>query len=234
MRNKLLLMTAFSIAMAMLESAVVVYLRELYYQGRELFPLQPIDGHIALTEVLREAATMIMLVTIGWLVGRNRSERFAWFLFAFAVWDIFYYVFLYLLIDWPQSLLTWDVLFLIPVTWVGPVITPVLLACGMIALAVLILHFNRLHGNAHIGKTAWALLITGAVVCIVAFCWDYTAFVLEQPNASLTTLWGSEALWELTAQYEPRSFPWGIYTAGAALIAAGIGQYARQQQNALR
>ena len=78
-------MTLFSIAMGFLETSVVVYLRELYYPGVDIFPLVQIDSHIAITELFRELATMIMLLGVGWIAGRNGSERFAWFLFSFAV-----------------------------------------------------------------------------------------------------------------------------------------------------
>lgn len=223
--------TIFAIAMGFLESSVVVYLRELYYPGTDIFPLVKIDQHIAITELLREAATILMLIGIGWLAGRNLSERFAWFLYSFAIWDIFYYVFLKLLIAWPDSLMTWDILFLIPVTWVGPVITPVLLALLMIALALLILTFNRKHATVRLGKAVWSLLILGAVVCIVAFCYDYCQFIIrEQPDLSIFSVPLKADLWELTYQYTPQQFPWWIYWPGVAIITSGIGLFWRQQQ----
>ena len=104
----------YAIAMALLETAVVVYLRELYYKDGFAFPLRNLPATIAITELLREAATVVMLVAIGFLCGKNKLQRFAYFCLAFAVWDIFYYVFLYVLLSWPQSLFTWDILFLIP------------------------------------------------------------------------------------------------------------------------
>lgn len=110
--------------MAFLESAVVVYLRAIYYPDGNLFPMKLIEGRIAVTELWREAATMVMLITVAVIVSKRAIERFAWFIYAFAIWDIFYYVFLYFLLGWPQSLLTWDILFLIPVTWTGPVLAP--------------------------------------------------------------------------------------------------------------
>jgi membrane protein implicated in regulation of membrane protease activity len=61
----------------------------------------------------------------------------------FAIWDIFYYIFLWLLIGWPESFFTWDILFLLPVTWVGPVLAPVINSLTMIVLAGLILLADR-------------------------------------------------------------------------------------------
>ena len=105
----LLWLSIFGIAMGLLESAVVVYLRELYYPEGFAFPLKPMGPTLILTEILREAATLVMLMAIGVLAGRTRTERFGYFIFTFAVWDIFYYLFLKLLLNWPESLLTWDV-----------------------------------------------------------------------------------------------------------------------------
>src|SRR5690349_14247608 len=107
----------FSIAMAALESAVVVYLRALYYPDGFSVAFRLIDESIVKVELLRELATIIMLLAIGQLAGKTFNERFAYFLLSFAVWDIFYYGWLKVLIDWPSTLLDWDILFLIPFTW---------------------------------------------------------------------------------------------------------------------
>jgi len=136
--TNLIWITFFAIAMAFVESAVVVYLRELYYPEGFNFPLVLLPGRIALTEFLREIATLIMLLGIGFLAGRNFRQRFAWFIYSFAIWDIFYYVFLKLILDWPSSWLTWDILFLIPVIWTGPVLAPVLVSLTMIILSSII------------------------------------------------------------------------------------------------
>src|SRR5674476_343996 len=135
----LLWVTLFSVAMGMLESSVVIYLRELYYPAGFQFPLKATSYIVAVTEIFRELATLIMLLGIGVLAGKNKHERFAWFIYSFAIWDIFYYLFLFLIINWPVSLLDWDVLFLLPVMWVGPVWSPVLLSLLMIILAQSIL-----------------------------------------------------------------------------------------------
>jgi len=116
------------------------------------------DEHLALTEIFWEAATLIMLVGIGIIAGRNSSERFAWFLYSFAVWDIFYYVFLKLLLNWPESFMTWDILFLIPVTWVGPVIAPVIVSITMIAFALIILYSNQKSIPVTIKSSEWICL----------------------------------------------------------------------------
>ncbi|CAN5476760.1 hypothetical protein BH10BAC1_BH10BAC1_14060 [soil metagenome] len=117
-------LTVFSIAMGFLETSIVVYLRKLYYPAGFEFPLVPVPIDIATTEFWREVATIIMLIGAGVMAGKNATQRFVFFLYSFAIWDIFYYVFLKLLRNWPESLFTWDILFLIPVPCVGPVIAP--------------------------------------------------------------------------------------------------------------
>ena len=131
LRKKLITITAFAIAMGFLESAVVVYMREILYPEGFAFPLSPIPVSLAVTELLREVATMVMLVTIGVIAAKRFSTGFAWFIYSFAIWDIFYYVFLKLLLGWPESVLTWDVLFLIPTIWTGPELLPVLVSLTM-------------------------------------------------------------------------------------------------------
>ncbi len=106
--------------MAYLESAIVVYLRLLYYPEGFIFPIKIIPNEIFLIELGRELATIFMLASISFLIGARFVDRFSYFLFAFGVWDIFYYVWLKLFINWPDSLLTDDLLFLIPVPWISP------------------------------------------------------------------------------------------------------------------
>ena len=54
----------------------------------------PIHGVLGQVELVREAATLVMLVTLGMLAGRTRRARLGYTAVAFGVWDIFYYVFL--------------------------------------------------------------------------------------------------------------------------------------------
>ena len=92
---------------------MVIYLRELYYPVGFKFPVTPIARHVAITELFRELATMVMLLAPAAMLTMKRMERFAWFCYCFGVWDIFYYVFLKAVLDWPASLFDWDILFLV-------------------------------------------------------------------------------------------------------------------------
>lgn len=212
----------FSIAMGYLESAVVVYLRAIFYPEGFNFPLAPINEQLALTEMFRELATLVMLVGIGIIAGRNGSERFAWFLYSFAVWDIFYYVFLKVLLNWPESFLTWDILFVLPVTWVGPVIAPLIVAFTMIAFALAILYFNGKRQDTRITALEWIVLITGSLILIVSFSWDYSRFVLQ--NHPFSAIWTipKKSLYEIAETYIPVSFNWWIFIAGEIIIIFAI------------
>jgi hypothetical protein len=102
--------------MALLEAVVVVYIRGLIQMTSERVSLGP----YVTMEVWREVATLVMLVAVGWLAGRRRTDRLAYGLFAFGLWDIWYYLWLRVLMGWPETLLDWDILFLIPLRWSRP------------------------------------------------------------------------------------------------------------------
>src|SRR5436190_14170724 len=122
----------YALAMAWVEAAVVFYIR---FHINRLVPYQPeplpLAGGFALAEVVRECATMIMLASVGWLAGWTPRSRIAFALLAFGVWDIAYYIWLVPLTGWPTSLFDWDILFLIPLPWWGPVWAPVSIATLM-------------------------------------------------------------------------------------------------------
>ncbi len=214
----------FSIAMAFLESAVVVYLRALYYPDGFAFPLKLIAPNIAVTEFIRELATMVMLIGIGIMAGRNNIERFAFFIFSFAVWDIFYYVFLKLLLHWPASLLTWDILFMIPVSWVGPLIAPVINSLTMILLASVIIFFVEKNNIANVGMFCWMLLIIGSVIIIVAYTLDYTEFMMKHMSfMELFNYNNSENIIKYTTEFIPARFNWLLFSIGELFHLFAIG-----------
>lgn len=215
-------LTIFSIAMGYLESSVVVYLRAIMYPDGFDFPLAPFEQQLAITELFREAATIIMLLGAGIIAGKTFSERFAWFIYCFAIWDIFYYVFLKVLLDWPESFMTWDILFLIPVTWTGPVIAPVIVSLTMITLALIIVFFSS-RTHIKISYKEWSLIISGSVVLIVAFIWDYSKFILSHYSLNeLFSLPDNKPLYDLGLQYIPQSFNWFLFCTGEVIIITGI------------
>ena len=126
--------TAFAAAFGLVEASVVIYLRALYYPGGFAFPLIPMPVTHLAVELVREAATIVMLIAVGVLAGSRGWERFGFFLAAFGLWDLFFYSWLRVAIGWPQSLGDWDILFLIPLPWIGPVYSPVTVALVMVVL----------------------------------------------------------------------------------------------------
>lgn len=214
-------LTLFSIAMGYLETAVVVYLREIYYPQGFDFPLVNMNLLIAVTELGREAATIIMLAGIGIVAGKNSTQRFAWFLYCFAIWDIFYYVFLKVLLNWPESLFTWDILFLIPLPWVGPVIAPVIVSLSMIVLALALVYFNEKNNTLRLNSREWMLLGAGSLVVILSFIIDCFNFIQAYAPLSSRRGAGGEVL-EAIAHYIPLHFDWWIFWIGEILILAAI------------
>ncbi len=126
--RRLPLVAAYAVAMAYVEAAVVAYLREIYGIEDLVRDLPTVADRLTAIELGREGATIVMLLAVGWLAGRHLQDRLGHFVFAFGVWDIAYYGWLVVIEGWPRSPLDWDVLFLIPVPWWGPVLAPVLIA----------------------------------------------------------------------------------------------------------
>ncbi|MFQ6009162.1 MAG: hypothetical protein ACE5K8_09465, partial [Candidatus Zixiibacteriota bacterium] len=137
-RVKLALLLTFGAAMGYCEAAVVVYLRKLFYPEGFSFPIKLIPSNFIAVEILRELTTIVMLATLAVIVGRKFWERFGYFLTLFGTWDIFYYIWLKATIDWPSSLSDWDVLFLVPLPWIGPVLAPLIVAVHMLGVGLAI------------------------------------------------------------------------------------------------
>lgn len=185
MLRRLLIAMVFSMAFGYIESAVVVYLRALFHPNGFTFPMEVFDAtpegkRLVLTEVGREAATVILIVTAAWLFGNLLQERIAYFLIIFAVWDVFYYVWLKVLLDWPASLMDWDILFLIPVVWASPLLYPVLVSAVMFSFAVVIL-YRCAHGHPlTVTFVDWLGWLASLLIIVVSFCLGGTH--ITEPN----------------------------------------------------
>jgi len=201
--RKLALVGLFGLTMGYFEAAIVEYLRMLYYPDGFAFPLADVPLRLLWIEVGREAASIAMLVVVGMLAGICFIDRFAGFMFGFGVWDITYYIFLKIFENWPPSLLTEDVLFLIPAVWVGPVWAPVGVSIALIWTAAII--WRRLDNDKHLNLTTtdWILEI-GAGLLIIA------SFMLRAPDA--------------IAKETLPTFPWWLWALGMAL---GLFVFAR-------
>ncbi len=191
----------YAVAMAYVETAVVVYLRAIYYPRGFAFPLAPMPPPMAGIEIGREAATLLMLLGVAILSGTERRERVLAFFVSFGIWDLFYYVWLWLLLGWPTSLLTWDILFLIPVPWIGPVLAPVIVSLIFVAGGVALLRREGTARAARFSAGVIFLALAGALSIIGSFTLDFEVVV---------------------RQLAPPSFRWGLFGAGIALGVAAV------------
>lgn len=169
--RRCLTVVIFAVAMAWVESAVVYDLRTMVnriepYQANPL----PLVGNLGGVELIREAATMVMLLTVGMLAGRTWRARLGYSALAFGVWDIFYYVFLKAICHWPHSLADWDILFLLPLPWWGPVWAPMAIASLMILWGTLASQFEGDLGRPL--RRLWLLNFSGLVIALYVFMAD--------------------------------------------------------------
>ena len=155
--------------MAYLESAFVVYLRGIYYRDGFDFPLKEGDIRTYVIELGRELATLVMLGTIARVSASTGWGRFAWFAYLFGVWDTWYYIWLKVFLDWPASLLTWDVLFLIPIVWIGPVLAPVLVSLLLVVGSVRAFQVLDQGGAIVVDRVDWIVDTTGALIILYTF-----------------------------------------------------------------
>ncbi len=171
----LAVLAVFAVAMAYMEAAIVVYLRQLYYPDGFAFPLVVIEGDILLIEIGREFCTLVFLAALSWFAGRRTAERFAMFCLAFALWDIFYYLWLKVMIGWPESLFTRDLLFLIPLPWIGPVLSPLLVSLSLIIGSVMILLRLGRGGVFRPNPREWIIAVGGALLILLSYMLDLDA-----------------------------------------------------------
>lgn len=218
-RNKIIFLMLFSIAMGFLEASVVVYLRQLYYPEGFSFPLKIMALDALSIEYLREFSSIVMLFSLATIAGRNFYERFACFLLCFGIWDIFYYVWLKVLLNWPPSLLTWDILFLMPIVWVGPVLAPVICALTMIVIAGSILYFQQNGFHVKIKILEWILLFLGGFIILITFIWDYSKIVIQGGFLSHIATLGSDPYFQQgIAGHVPVYFNWYLFMIGEGFI----------------
>lgn len=207
--KRLSIVLTYAIAMAWVESAVVVYLRTLIgrvtpYQADPL----PVSVGLGWIEVGREIATLVMLFTVGWLAGRTWRSRSGYSLIAFGTWDIFYYIFLVPMSGWPQSLLDWDVLFLVPLPWWGPVLSPVLISLLLISGGMLVAWGEQIQELVWPHRWAWALNFFGVGLALYIFM-----------TPALQVMQGGE---QAVRQVLPNSFNWTLFGLALILLAAPI------------
>ncbi|MGB9696449.1 MAG: hypothetical protein ACP5P3_04155 [Ignavibacteria bacterium] len=216
--SSLLWCAIFSIAMGYLEAIVVIYLRELYYPQGFQFPITPGMQRIIGFEWLREMATIIMLIAIAIIAGKNKFQRFFYFFYCFGIWDIFYYIALKHLIGWPDSFFTFDILFLIPITWIAPVLAPVICSVIFVTFSFLIIGFENAE-ELKIKKWQWLIFWSGNLIVFISFVWDFGSLIISNGYLpKLLTLTSDKSFQELIALYIPQKFRWGLFIGGEILV----------------
>jgi hypothetical protein len=202
-----LVVALFAIAMAWVEAASVYYIRVVVdrivpYQPNPL----PVGGVLGSVELVREAATLVMLATVGILAGGTWQQRLAYTSVAFGVWDVFYYVFLKVMTGWPTSVLDWDVLFLLPLPWWGPVLAPVSIAVLLIVWGTLVTQSTTRPRATSSTRILWSLNGIGMGLALYLFMAD-AIHALPQ---------GLEA----TTHVLPTDFNWPLFSIALVLMAA--------------
>lgn len=201
MKRNLIWLIIWGIGFALIEAAVVVYLRKIYYPTGFQFPVAPVDWDIAGVEIAREAATLIVMWAVAELSQVRFQQKLAVFMVLFGIWDFFYYLFLKIISGWPESLATLDVVFLIPRPWVGPIWAPVLISLGLVYAGVSVLRDAEKGVAIRYDKKFWFLEIAAGVVIIASFL---------QAGA------------HLISETTPDPFPWYLFLAG---FGVGFGTF---------
>src|SRR5687768_210583 len=208
-RMRWVIVMAFAIAMAWVEAASVFYIRALVdriepYQADPL-PPDAMNGALGTVELWRESATLVMIASLGVLAGRTWRHRAGYAALAFGAWDIFYYVFLRLMSGWPRTVFDWDILFLLPLPWWGPVLAPVSIALVMILWGTLA---TQSSDRATDARWAGALAGVGIVVALAVFMIDAWRALPQGRNAVLQVL--------------PTTFNWPLFWMALVLMASPV------------
>jgi hypothetical protein len=208
---RVLAVVAYAIAMAYVESAAVLYLRTIYGGVDPVGPRQVVFDPLpdfVWVEIGREAATMVMLAAVAYLAASSVGGRMGAFAVAMGVWDIFYYVFLWIICDWPRSLLDWDILFLLPLPWWGPVIAPVSIALLMIAWGTFATQFPDHRPATGMTWAVWGSSGVGIALALYVFMADALQ-IAHQGRDVLTRML-------------PTAFNWSAFCVAFALMATPV------------
>jgi hypothetical protein len=200
---------AYAIAMAYLEAAVVVYLQvALGSQVGAIFPLRPASaaGSFVAIEAGREAATLVMIAAVGMLAGRTGLERLAWSAVVFGAWDIGYYAWLHVFAGWPPAFDTFDLLFLLPVPWAGPIWSPVAVSTALVGVGLAAAWAERAGRPPAVRRGHWLAGLAGGLLVIISY-------TLDAPR--------------LIAGEMPGQYPWPVFAAGMLLALAAAAHALR-------
>jgi hypothetical protein len=210
-RARWLLVVVFAAGMAWVEAACVYYLRVMVdrVEPYQVDPL-PIRGNLGEVELVREGATLLMLAMAGMLAGRKWRARAGYAAIAFGAWDILYYVFLRVISGWPSSVFDWDILFLLPLPWWGPVLAPVGIACLMIAWGTIVTQWNVPIPAGRVARAGWGAGSAGILLALWVFMKD-----------AIRALPGGRDAFQ---QVLPTAFAWPMFGLALLLMALPLMQ----------
>jgi hypothetical protein len=149
-----------------------------------------------------------MLLTLGMVAGRTWRARWGYAAVAFGIWDILYYVFLRMMSGWPRSLLDWDVLFLLPLPWWGPVLAPVTIALLMIVWGTIASQSRERILPAAITSKVWCLSAIGIALALYIFMADSLRQLDQLKNGMAYVL--------------PTTFNWPMFCGALMLMATPL------------
>ena len=203
----------FAAGMAWVESASVYYLRVLVgrVEPYQAIPL-PISGVLGRVELVREVATLVMLATLGVLAGGTLRARLGYTAVAFGVWDILYYVFLRIICGWPRSVFDWDILFLLPLPWWGPVLAPCCIAALMIVWGTCASQSVLRHTTGDLTRMALGSSAAGITLALYVFMADSLRALYARQNVALVL---------------PAEFNWWLFSIALMLMAVPLAERRR-------
>jgi len=212
-RLRWLVVVLFAAGMAWVESASVYYLRVLVgrVEPYQAIPL-PISGILGRVELVREVATLVMLATLGVLAGGTMRARLGYTAVAFGVWDILYYVFLRIICGWPRSVFDWDILFLLPLPWWGPVLAPCCIATLMILWGTYASQSVSRNTTGDLTRIALGSSAAGIALALYVFMADSLRALYARQNVELVL---------------PAEFNWWLFAIAVMLMAVPLAESRR-------
>ncbi|MDZ7797064.1 MAG: hypothetical protein U5N56_08475 [Candidatus Marinimicrobia bacterium] len=205
MKRNIILITGLAILFAYIESSFIVYLHNACYGAGFDFPLKMMAMSAPWIEIGREFVSLLFILMLAVLAAKHIRQIFAYAALAFGLWDFFYYFWLYVFLGWPESLLSPDLLFLIPLPWTGPVLSPLLVSAALVFIGLTLL-IREVRGREPVHFNFYDRI--GALLSLALILLSY--------------------FWNAGRLHEPLSemyYPWWIFTAG---LITGLAVFIRK------
>jgi len=216
--NRFILTAVFALAMGSLEAIVAWYLRLLYYPNGFSFPIVSMPAVVLTAEMVREAATIVMIATVAWLSGKSIIQRVSLFFFIFGIWDICYYLGLKILTGWPDSLFTWDILFLIPFPWTAPVLAPIICSLLFTAFGGAVFVMSNREVEFTIGWRGILIVSSGLIIILISFLSDCFKVIRNAVGASGLFDSSGRDVEDAISRYIPEKYNWVLFLTGTGII----------------